>query len=187
MIRAAESLGLHVDGATRGFSPLQTHVRRLLWYQLCMLDIRTSEATGPRPQIREGDFATQLPANLNDTDIPSGASDSLEWTEMTVTIIRCECNEFIRRIWNARRKLQCREASVTEVLIEIQHFYHQMELRVHKWTTGSQNDSIQSYGDLLYRIQILRTFAMVLHQYHLHPKVEMSGKEISAGLCGHQF
>ena len=175
MIRAAESLGLHVDGSTRGFSSLQTHVRRLLWYQLCMLDIRTTEATGPRPQIRLGDFTTKLPVNLDDVDVASGAEDSLQWTEMTVSIIRFECNEFIRRIWGLRRKLQAKEISITEVLLEISTFHQEMDLKVGK-LVGSQQSPLQAYGALLYKLGICRTFAMVLSMYHLHPKVEMSGK-----------
>ena len=31
--------------------------------QLCFLDIRTCEATGPRPQIHKEDYDTRLPLN----------------------------------------------------------------------------------------------------------------------------
>ena len=53
-IRMAECMGLHRDGETYGMNPLETQVRRLIWYQLCFLDIRTCEAQGPRPTIRRG-------------------------------------------------------------------------------------------------------------------------------------
>lgn len=51
-IRMAECMGLHRDGQTYGMNPLETQVRRLVWHQLCFLDIRTCEAQGPRPTIR---------------------------------------------------------------------------------------------------------------------------------------
>src|SRR5690606_20078405 len=68
-IRMAECIGLHRDGEVFGFNPVDTHVRRLLWHQLCVLDIRTAEAHGPRPSIRREDYDTRLPANCNEEDI----------------------------------------------------------------------------------------------------------------------
>lgn len=53
----AECMGLHRDGQTYGMNPLETHVRRLIWYQLCFLDIRTCEAQGPRPTIRRDEVS----------------------------------------------------------------------------------------------------------------------------------
>lgn len=173
-IRAAEGLGLHVDGTTRGYTPVQVHVRRLLWFQLSLLDIRTCEATGPRPQMRIGDFETKLPRNLDDIDIENDPEESYTWTEMTVTIIRMECNEFIRKIWFDRRLLQSKQITVTEVLLSIENFYQEMARKYDK--ISNPETPIQRYGTLLYKIQILRTFAMVLHQYHLHPRFEMSGR-----------
>ena len=172
-IRLAEALGLHVDGSTRGFPSIQTHIRRLLWYHLCILDLRTSEATGPRPVIREGEFDTQLPLELDDVDIEHLSEDSLNWTDMTVSIIRFKCNEFIRQILNARRLLQLRQITVTDVLVKIETFHKEMDKKYGKLAKDGR--PIQKYGRLLYKLQILRTFGLVLHQYHLHPKVEMSG------------
>ncbi|OAF57587.1 hypothetical protein VC83_04854 [Pseudogymnoascus destructans] len=34
-IRMAECMGLHRDGETYGLNPIETQVRRLIWYQLC--------------------------------------------------------------------------------------------------------------------------------------------------------
>lgn len=57
-------MGLHRDGTEYGLGPVETHVRRMIWYQLCFLDIRTCEAQGPRPGIREEEFDTQMPVSL---------------------------------------------------------------------------------------------------------------------------
>lgn len=53
-IGVAETMGLHRDPTLYNFSVRETHVRRLLWHQLCFLDLRACEAHRPRPQIREG-------------------------------------------------------------------------------------------------------------------------------------
>ena len=173
-------MGLHMDGTSRDFPPLETHIRRLIWYQLSLLDIRTCEATGPRPQMRSSDFETQLPFNIDDEDLQRTPMDKDSWTEMTVTIIRMKCNEFIRQIWIDRRLLQSKQITVTEVLLKIETFYQEMDRKY--GTMVSEDQPIQKYGAHVYKIQILRTFAMVLHQYHLHPKVDMSGKPTPSNL-----
>ncbi|TKA78392.1 hypothetical protein B0A55_04715, partial [Friedmanniomyces simplex] len=68
-IRLAECMGLHRDGTFYSMSPVEVHVRRLVWHQLCFLDLRTCEATGPRPQIRPGDYDTRFPLNVDDSDL----------------------------------------------------------------------------------------------------------------------
>lgn len=90
-IRLAECMGLHRDGSHYGLDPVEIHVRRLIWYQLCWLDIRTCEASGPRPQIRKEDFDTRFPLNVNDVDLESSnppTRDAECWTDMTFTRMR---------------------------------------------------------------------------------------------------
>lgn len=53
-IGIAETMGLHRDPTLYNFGITETHIRRLLWHQLCFLDLRACEAHRPRPQIREG-------------------------------------------------------------------------------------------------------------------------------------
>jgi hypothetical protein len=53
-IGIAETIGLHRDPTVYNFNAEETYVRRLLWHQLCFLDLRACEAHRPRPQIREG-------------------------------------------------------------------------------------------------------------------------------------
>lgn len=97
----AECMGLHRDGSAYGMNPLETHVRRLVWYQLCFLDIRTCEAQGPRPSMRREEFDTKLPLNVNDIDlhatgkVPTAAD---HWTDATFCLMRFEINEMMRTI-----------------------------------------------------------------------------------------
>ena len=102
------------------------------------------------------------------TEAPEG-----QWTEMTVPLIRFRCNEFIRRIWVNRRKLMARVMSVTPILDEIESFRLEWSL---KFAPSKPDDPLQRYGRCLLDIQTLRTYAMVLNIFHLHPKLRMPGK-----------
>ena len=173
-IRAAEGIGLHEDGSAQNYSAVQSHVRRLIWYQLLVLDIRTCEATGPRPQKRRGDFSTQIPLSVDENLIHLSSANSSRWTDMTVTIIRFRCNEFIRDIWTDRLRLKDGRTGIGEILIKIRAFDEHLQAKYCKM--ADMDVPIQRYGCLIAKILTLRTYGMVLHQYALHPKVEMSGK-----------
>ena len=175
-IRVAECNGVHCDGEQRGYAPIETHIRRLIWFNLCVLDIRVTEAHGPRPIIRMEDYTTKFPNNVNDAELMKDApKDQTEgkWTEMTVPLIRFRCNEFIRSIWVNRRKAMAREMSITPVLDSIESFRLEWSL---KFTPTDPNDPLQRYGLCMLDLQTLRTYAMVLHPYHMHPKLQMPGK-----------
>ena len=115
-------MGLHRDGTKYNLSPAEVHTRRMVWYQLCYLDIRTFEATGPRPQIRKEDFDTKFPLNVNDADLEDPfppTKDSKQWTEMTISLIRFEWGEVVRMIWAESAKIEQRKTTITAVLRKI--------------------------------------------------------------------
>ncbi|KAJ5726775.1 uncharacterized protein N7483_008132 [Penicillium malachiteum] len=92
--RIALSLGLHRDSSHFGLSPFETEMRRRLWWYIYLLDVRSSDSQATSPQIREGDYDTQLPLNINDDDL---SHDMVEtpvertgFTEMSLTLVRCE-------------------------------------------------------------------------------------------------
>ena len=107
-------------------NPLETHVRRLIWHQLCFLDIRTCEAQGPKPQIRRDDFDTKLPLNVDDVDLHASGKPPLcttdRWTDATFSLIRFEINEMMRTIWIDRPRIERRKISLTAVLSKIETF-----------------------------------------------------------------
>lgn len=123
-IRLAECMGLHRDGLHYGMAPVEVHVRRMIWHQLCFLDMRTSEATGPRPQIRPDDYDTQFPLNVNDVDLLDAGNppmqDSLHWTDMTLMRIRAECMDLRRGLWYDVVLVDRKKKSLTSVLVKIQ-------------------------------------------------------------------
>ncbi|KAL1641233.1 hypothetical protein SLS58_006135 [Diplodia intermedia] len=68
-VRIGQDLNLHRDGSVTGFSPFETEMRRRLWWQIAVLDIRACEDRGSFPLIDHGLCSTKMPLNINDNDI----------------------------------------------------------------------------------------------------------------------
>jgi hypothetical protein len=166
-VRLAECMGLHRDGTAYGIGPVETHVRRLVWYQLCFLDIRTCESQGPRPSIREGEFDTRIPLNLDDVGFGKSLApktSASHWTEMTFPIIRMECNEMMREIWVDRPRLEKKQMSLTALLGKIENF---KRITLEKYTPLFDDSvPIKYLTRLVMNILIARMYIMVLHRYH---------------------
>ncbi|KAL8688869.1 MAG: hypothetical protein Q9218_005323 [Villophora microphyllina] len=166
-LRIAECMGLHRDGTDYGLNPVDTLVRRLIWYQICFLDIRTCEAQGPRPHIRADEFDTQFPLNVDDEDLerlmPPTASVH-RWTDITLALIRMECNEMCRVVWVDRPRLEKRKISLTAVLGKIESFRRTMKDKY--LCLVDDNVPIQRLGRHVCEISTLRMHIMVLHRYH---------------------
>lgn len=135
-------MGLHKDPTTYITSPVECQVRRLIWHQICFLDLRTCEATGPRPQIRPDDFDTQFPRNIDDADLDrvehgdrsiDVGEDRTHFTDMTITRMRFECYDMHRYLWVERPKLERtrkegeRKITISSLLARIQSFKAAME------------------------------------------------------------
>ncbi|OCK84793.1 hypothetical protein K432DRAFT_94554 [Lepidopterella palustris CBS 459.81] len=111
LIRLAQCIGIHraSHSPTTSLSPLQRHIRSLLWHQICFLDVRTAEVQGPQPSIRSDEFDVPLPLNVDD-DVFELASTKWQprpisiqgWTDATFSLIRYECNELHRLIFRGR-------------------------------------------------------------------------------------
>lgn len=160
-------MGLHRDGTEYGLGPVETHVRRMIWYQLCFLDIRTCEAQGPRPGIREEEFDTRMPLNVEDSDLESPnppTESATRWTDMTLSLIRWECVEMHRVVWVDRPRLDKKKISLTAVLGKVENFRRMMREKYLSLIDDSV--PVQREGRLLCEVLTLRMHAMVLHKYH---------------------
>ncbi|KAF1984165.1 hypothetical protein K402DRAFT_381787 [Aulographum hederae CBS 113979] len=176
-LRLAQCMSLHRDGSLYNLSPVEIHVRRLIWYQLLFLDIRTCEATGPRPQIRPDDFDTKFPLNVDDEDLESTTpptTDSNQWTDMTVTRMRFECNELHRLIWNERPRIERKKTTITSLLSKIQKFHIAMEKKYVPMLDESK--PLHLFGMYIYKVLALRMHIMVLHRYASNAKRLMPTK-----------
>ena len=133
-IDLARGMGLNRDGANYGYDAVVTQVHRMIWHQLCFLDIRVCETQCPRPRIRKDEFDTQFPLNVDDSeleksDLPKESSE--RWTSMTLSNARMECNEKIREIIAARHQMRQRDVSespyIKKMLEMIYEFTQYME------------------------------------------------------------
>jgi hypothetical protein len=97
-IRIARYMGLHRDGAASCFiPPFQTEMRRRLWWDICILDVRAADDQGTELAIPYGSFSTGMASNLNDSDIWPGMEHSPSPREevTNVTLLR-HCAEVTR-------------------------------------------------------------------------------------------
>ncbi|KAG0134197.1 hypothetical protein HOY82DRAFT_554325 [Tuber indicum] len=99
-IRIAQSMGLHRDGSIFRINPLETEIRRRIWYEICLLDLRTAEAHGSDPGISTQSYDTRLPLNIEDADIlPNSAypiTPRKGFTEMTFCLVLYEVLDCLR-------------------------------------------------------------------------------------------
>lgn len=177
-------MGLHRDPISYSTDPIEIHIRRLIWYQICFLDIRTCEATGPRPQIRREEYDTRFPLNVNDEDLDAAASigvymmkDSTSFTDMTITRMRFECYEMIRLMWIERPKLQRKvekgekKVTITSLLSRIQGFKAAMERTYLPMMSKSNPQHVVAME--MYGILSTRLYIMVLHTFASNDKRKM--------------
>ena len=167
-------MGLHRDPSEYGLGPIECHIRRMIWYQLCFLDIRTCEAQGPRPGIRGDEFDTRMPVNINDAELSllaytdSPPPDPVHyWTDMTLSLIRMECVELHRHVWVDRPRLEKKQTNLTTVLGKIEDTKRSLEENYLSPSAG-YNETIPMHraGRLISVVMITRAQAMVLHRYH---------------------
>ncbi|KAF2099975.1 hypothetical protein NA57DRAFT_38367, partial [Rhizodiscina lignyota] len=165
-IRLAECMSLHRDGSHYDLSPVEIHVRRMVWYQLCFLDLRTCEATGPRPQIRAEDFDTKYPLNVDDKDLESPhppIEDAERWTDMTFSRIRFECNEMHRLIWHERPRVEAKKSTLTALLGKVKQFWGATEKKYLPMI--DEKIPLQFMTLLTYRALTYKMNIMILHRY----------------------
>lgn len=166
-IRLGECMGLHRDPTdVFGASAVESHVRRTVWYQLCFLDMRTTDAQGPRPAIRRDDYDTKFPYNINDADLLSANPQDSDtaWTDMTISRMRFECVEMHRVLFIDRQRLEKKQISLTHVLGKIESFRKAMEAKYHPIFDPAV--PIKNYARMVMEILLLRMHIGVLHRYH---------------------
>ncbi|KAH7067146.1 fungal-specific transcription factor domain-containing protein [Paraphoma chrysanthemicola] len=102
VVRIAQTLGVHRDGSHFKLPPFEIEMRRRLWWQVCILDARSSEDHGCDPTIVEAQFDTKMPLNVNDSDLHPDMTDFPEerqgFTDMTFCLLRFEVANIFRRM-----------------------------------------------------------------------------------------
>ena len=171
-------MGLHKDPLVYSTSPIECQVRRLIWHQICFLDLRTCEATGPRPQIRPDDYDTRLPLNIDDIDLDRAEqgdrsidieNDRPYFTDMTITRMRFECYDMHRYLWVERPKLERKRkegeniVSINTLLARVQSFKAAMEATYVPML--SKTAPLHALASQIYGILSNRLYIHVLQKY----------------------
>ncbi|GAB7350167.1 hypothetical protein MBLNU459_g0832t1 [Dothideomycetes sp. NU459] len=102
VVRIAQTIGVHRDGAHFGLTPFEIEMRRRVWWQVCILDVRASEDHGCDPTITEQTFDTKMPLNINDVDLDPTMKEfppeRVGCTDMSFSLIRFEVANTFRRL-----------------------------------------------------------------------------------------
>ena len=98
----ARGMGLHRDGTHFSIDPFEAEMRRRVWWNLLVLETRSSEDSGIESSFSDQGFDTKLPTNLNDEDLfPDMTEKPKEregCTAMTVSLLRYEMIATLRRL-----------------------------------------------------------------------------------------
>jgi hypothetical protein len=101
-VRIAHGLGLHRDGNGLAHSAFEAQMRRRLWWELIVLDMKASEDRGTEPLIAEHSFNTRMPCNLNDEDFGHESLHPLMErkgiTDMTFSLICMDVSNTARNV-----------------------------------------------------------------------------------------
>ncbi|KAL2756560.1 hypothetical protein ACRALDRAFT_2101707, partial [Sodiomyces alcalophilus JCM 7366] len=102
VVRMAQGLGLHRDGLKLGLLPFEVEMRRRLWWAICALDLRSTEESGTELIIQPRSFDTELPLNINDSDISPLATETPKAregrTDCAMSVVRYELSALARRL-----------------------------------------------------------------------------------------
>ena len=167
-------MGLHRDPSQWTNSPIEIHLRRLVWYQICFLDLRTCEATGPHPQIRLDDYDTKFPLNVDDVDLelPNAPTEDRKYfTDMTITRMRFECHETQRLLWVERAKLDKKKVTLTSILSRIQAFKAAMEKTYLPMLNRSMTHHVLAME--IYGVLTDKMYIGVLQRYASSDRIQM--------------
>ncbi|KAF2275190.1 uncharacterized protein EI97DRAFT_379746 [Westerdykella ornata] len=172
LVRLAQCIGIHRLSHTSASSltPLQRHVRSLLWYQICFLDFKTAEAQGPHPSIRSDDFDIALPLNVDDDVFEFGSpkwqhhpTPVQGWTDVTLSLIRYECNELHRLIFRGRIEMDRKAITLHDLRARVESRKRQIHSKYLQYLDARV--PIQRYAGLVATLLMARCDSMLLYRH----------------------
>ncbi|OKL57359.1 hypothetical protein UA08_07452 [Talaromyces atroroseus] len=168
LIRLAECMGLHRDPTEFGFSPTECHTRRLVWYQICYLDLKTSAIQGPRPFIQTDGYTTQLPldvTSLQTSTTTTTMNKPPAWNDLIFSMIRFECQEMTRQNIALRNRLDQKKISLTKVLSKIEAFRIEMNAKYGAFLHVPSPNSMQKMASLVLKLFTSLLYVNILNRY----------------------
>ncbi|KIH86491.1 hypothetical protein SPBR_08136 [Sporothrix brasiliensis 5110] len=90
VVRLAQSIGLHRDGANFNLTPFESEMRRRVWGHMIKQDDRASEDHGIDIDLADTDVDIQEALNVNDRELHPDMTvlptPQMRWTEMTLNV-----------------------------------------------------------------------------------------------------
>jgi hypothetical protein len=183
LVRMAQALGLHRDGAQLGLPPFEVEMRRRLWWAIMAIDLRSAQEQGSDLAISDRNFDTQLPSSINDADISPIRSDPVTPREgrsdTAMCLVRYEVCALHRRLFTSMtemgpvhpdhiaKSLEERERMLIEV-------YDSIERKFLKHM-AKDDDPIYWMASLVARVIMAKT-GLIIYQPVLFPG---TGPELS--------
>jgi hypothetical protein len=187
LVRLAQCIGIHrlSHSSAQSLTPLQRHVRSLLWYQICFLDFKTAEAQGPQPSIRADDFDIPLPLNVDDEVFEFGSPKWQQhpaavqgWTDVTLSLIRYECNELHRHIFRGRIEMDRKAITLHDLRARVETRKQQIHSKYLQYMDASV--PMQRYAGLVGNLLMARCDSMLLYRHlpqtSLQPRSESENR-----------
>ena len=164
--RMAIALGMHREGATGGFDPVEKQVRRRVWWTLYMFEQNLCMMLGRPSAIDDIEVNVSLP---NETLLDGGDCAPPEYINYSLRLTRI-ASDIKRAIYAApASRLQQDElpkSSVTkQFLVDLESWYH--SLPSHLCLEGGSLAPKQRRAVLLLHIHYLHTHALVTRPYLL--------------------
>ena len=109
LVQLAKRAHLHLEPQGPSISTVERQIRRLLWHQICFLDLRTAEIFGSQPIIRDNALDTPLPLNADDAALETSnvqSPSASRWTDATFTLLRYECYLVHRLIFEKEKEIE---------------------------------------------------------------------------------
>lgn len=131
----------------------------------------------PYPSIREGEYNTELPLNVDDTDLEAliqPTKDAVRFTDNTLNVLRIELTRFATEIHNYQQKVDKRLTALSFVLKRIEEFFDKAEARY----TPLLDESvpIQALTLLLMRMARSTHYIGLLHKYVVSAPMAMPAR-----------
>ncbi|KAJ9317100.1 transcriptional regulator family: Fungal Specific TF [Paecilomyces variotii] len=118
VIRLAQSIGIHRDGADLKLTPFEAELRIRLWWHICLLDSRSPEDHGYALTVDILNQDIRAPLNVDDNQLfpcmQSLPVESTSWTENTFSLVKIEAVRLLRPV------LETGEQNADTILADIE-------------------------------------------------------------------
>lgn len=187
-IRLAQALNLHREASNAHLPFYEAELRRRLWWQLVVLDIRGAEDRGTTTILARDSYDTRMPLNIDDADFgPETRGQIVEKqgpTDITFSLCTAQCSNLFLQIEHAHGaegisqdagdKSSSGSASGSKSQ-PVEEAVKQAQLLESQFVTGADPNRAPSYlASVTVRLIILKIWLIM--QYPVHPRSKPSSK-----------